>query len=60
METKTNRNHNLMNREVLHTTLGFMQVGLDIVIPQVRDKSKLRFGQTNNYQLLYITSTIYF
>ena len=36
-----------------------MQVGLDIAT-SANCKSQLRFGQTNNYQLLYITSSIYF
>lgn len=36
-----------------------MQVGLDIVT-SANCKSQLQFGQTNNYQLLYITSTKYF
>ena len=40
-------------------TLGFMQVGLNIVTSAIC-KSQLQFGQTNYYQLLYITSTIYF
>ena len=40
-------------------TLGFMQVGLDIVTSP-NCKSQLQFQQTNYYQLLYITSTIYF
>jgi hypothetical protein len=29
-----------------------MQVGQDVVIPQLRDKSQLWFQQANNYQLL--------
>jgi hypothetical protein len=40
-------------------TLGFMQVGLDLVT-SANCKSQLQFQQTNNYQLLYITSTLYF
>ena len=40
-------------------TLGFMQVGLDIVTSAIC-KSQLQFQQTNNYQLLYITSSTYF
>jgi hypothetical protein len=40
-------------------TLGFMQVGLDIVI-SASCKAQLQFQQTNYYQLLYITTTIYF
>ena len=40
-------------------TLGFMQVGLDLVT-SANCKTQLQFGQTNNYQLLYLTSSIYF
>jgi hypothetical protein len=40
-------------------TLGFMQVGHDLVT-SAKCKSKLQFQQTNNYQLLCLTSTIYF
>ena len=40
-------------------TLGFMQVGLDIVT-SANCKSQLQFQQTNNYQLLYLTSSTYF
>ena len=36
-----------------------MQVGFDLV-PSANCKSQLQFQLTNNYQLLYITSTIYF
>ena len=36
-----------------------MQVGHDIVTSTIC-KSELQFGQTNYYQLLYLTSTIYF
>jgi len=36
-----------------------MQVGLDIVT-SANCKSQLQFQQTNNYQLLYLTSTTYF
>jgi hypothetical protein len=36
-----------------------MQVGHDTVT-SANCKSQFQFGQTNNYQLLYITSTIYF
>jgi len=36
-----------------------MQVGHDIVTSAIC-KSQLRFWQTNNYQLLYITSSIHF
>ena len=43
----------------LQATLGFMQVGHDIVT-SANCKSQLQFGQTNNYQLLYLTSSIYF
>jgi len=45
--------------EERHTTLVFMQVGPDIVT-SANCKSQLQFQQTNNYMLLYITSTIYF
>ena len=40
-------------------TLGFMQVGHNLVTSAIC-KSQLQFQQTSNYQLLYITSTIYF
>jgi len=40
-------------------TLGFMQVGLDIVT-SANYKSQLQFQQTNNYQLLCLTSTKFF
>ena len=40
-------------------TLGFMQVGLDILTSAIC-KFQLQFQQTNNYQLLYLTSSIYF
>jgi len=40
-------------------TLGFMQVGLDIVTSAIC-KSQLQFQQTNIYQLLYLTSSTYF
>ena len=43
----------------LPTTLGFMQVGLDQQT-SANCKSQLQFGQTNNYQLLHITSSTYF
>ena len=43
----------------IRTTGGFMQVGLDIVT-SANCKPQLQFGQTNNYQLLYLTSSIYF
>ena len=43
----------------MRTTLGFMQVGLDIVTSAIY-KSQPQFQQTNNYQLLYITSSTYF
>jgi hypothetical protein len=36
-----------------------MQVGLDIVT-SANCKSQLQFQQTNIYQLLYLTSSIYF
>jgi hypothetical protein len=36
-----------------------MQVGLNNVTSAIC-KSQLQFGQANNYQLLYITSTTYF
>jgi hypothetical protein len=36
-----------------------MQVGLDILTSAIC-KSELQFGQTNYYQLLFLTSTIYF
>jgi len=36
-----------------------MQVGLDIVTSAIC-KSQLQFQQTNNYQLLYLTSSTYF
>ncbi len=36
-----------------------MQVGLDLVTSTIY-KVQLRFQQTNYYQLLYLTSTIYF
>jgi hypothetical protein len=36
---------------LLHITLGFMQVGLNIVT-SANCKSQLQFGQTNHYQLL--------
>ena len=48
-----------VDKKGLQPTLGFMQVGLDVVTSSI-SKSKLQFQQTNNYQLLYITSTIYF
>jgi hypothetical protein len=37
----------------LPVTLGFMQVGLDLVT-SANCKSQLQFQQTNNYELLYI------
>jgi hypothetical protein len=40
-------------------TWGFMQVGQDIVT-SANCKSQLQFWQTNNYQLLYLTSSTYF
>lgn len=40
-------------------TLGFMQVGLDIVTSAFC-KSQLQVQQTNIYQLLYLTSSTYF
>jgi hypothetical protein len=43
----------------MRLTLGFMQVELDIVTSAIC-KSQLQFGQTNNYQLLYLTSSTYF
>jgi hypothetical protein len=48
-----------MTGKKLQPTLGFMQVGLDLVA-SANCKSQLQFGQTNNYQLLYLTSTKYF
>ena len=43
----------------LRITLGFMQVGLD-VLTSANCKSQLQFQQTNNYQLLFLTSSKYF
>ncbi len=43
----------------LPVTLGFMQVGQDIVT-SANCKSQLQFQQTNIYQLLYLTSSTYF
>jgi len=40
-------------------TLGFMQVGLDL-ITSANCKSQLQFQQTNIYELLYLTSSTYF
>ena len=41
------------------TTLGFMQVGHDLVT-SANCKSQHKFQQTNIYQLLYLTSLTYF
>jgi hypothetical protein len=46
-------------KENLQATLGFMQVGLDVVKSAIC-KSHLQFQQTNIYRLLYISSTKYF
>jgi hypothetical protein len=43
----------------MRTILGFMQVGLDLISSAIF-KSQLQFQRTNNYQRLYLTSTIYF
>ena len=43
----------------LLTTLGFMQVGLDLVT-SANCKSQLQFQPTNIYQLLCLTSSTYF
>jgi hypothetical protein len=48
-----------VDKKGMQLTLGFMQVGLDIVT-SANCKSHLQFRQTNNYQILYITSSTYF
>ncbi len=49
----------LTNYRRFSTTLGFIQVGLDIVT-SANCKSQHQFQPTNVYQLLYLTSSIYF
>lgn len=49
----------LLLKMALQATLGFMQVGHNIVT-STNCKSQLQFRQTNYYQLLYITSSTYF
>jgi hypothetical protein len=48
-----------IHRKGQQATLGFMQVGLTNKSSTIC-KSQLQFQRTNNYQLLYLTSTIYF
>ena len=49
----------ITNTKGEHTTGGFMQVGQDIVT-SANCKFQLQSGQTNNYRLLYLSSSIYF
>jgi hypothetical protein len=49
----------MVAEKALQPTLGFMQVGPDILTSAIC-KFQLQFRQTNIYQLLYLTSSTYF